>query len=161
MKRKYFYITTTLLFIILLLYSVDFKVNSKFFIKKQINKAFTKRKVGDCEGLNQYLLKNKSIKSNDTTWYLDSSTYRWKIKDDISIHCECEKLIPINITQFEIKDIEYTIGSDDAFVNIEITRNSGKGKKNINLVSYHLQRVNNIWKIRNENNEYMNYILNN
>ena len=89
------------------LFLLDIGINSKFFIKRDFNQAFEYRTSGDCVSFSNYFSRD-----ND----------KWKDT------CEKEKkhddATPIR--SFKIQSISHKLGSNRAFLQVELTRLSSK-----------------------------------
>ena len=125
--NKPFIIGIAVAFLVLVfasLFLIDIGINSKFFIEKDFKTAFEYLVTGDCKSFNNYLYKDG---------YED-----W-----------CEKLHDIDgakIKSFEIQNLSHKFGSDNAFLNVELTVVS-EGKEKTFIMNRQMQKVNFRWKI--------------
>ncbi|MCX6759000.1 MAG: hypothetical protein NT012_00295 [Candidatus Nealsonbacteria bacterium] len=130
---KYFVggiIVLVLVFVLLSSFVIDVGINSIFFIKRDFNQAFTYRATGDCDSFVNYL-------SRDTE--------KWKKT------CEEEKSHNAEpIRNFEIQNISHRFGSDRAFLQVELTRNTTEGKDYSYSVNYEMRKFGFDWKIDQE-----------
>ncbi len=109
------------------LFFVDIGINSKFFIKRDFNKAFQYRLTGDCDSFLVYV--NRDIE-------------KWKER------CEEEKSEDKEpIRRFKIQQISHKFFSGRAFLQIEVTRNI-LGKEDFTYsVNYEMVKSGLDWKI--------------
>ena len=115
-----------LLVVVFAIFSVDIGINGRYFIRRDVRKAFVYRITGDCESF---------------AWFTNKDTDKWKSD------CETENNQSYAIRDFEIKNIAYNSGSDKAFVHVELTRNDLKGRGVKYPASYVLKKIDGIWKI--------------
>jgi len=117
-------------FIFIGLFFIDIGINSKYFIKKNFNQAFQYRSTGDC---------------NSFADYLNRDTEDWRST------CEKEKTDKSSrpIRRFTIQNISHKIGSNRAFLQVELTRNI-EGKDYSYSVNYEMRKIGLIWKIDQE-----------
>lgn len=112
------------------LFAIDIGINSKYFIKKSFNSAFTARQAGDCE------LFIKSV---------NRDVDEWKNK------CEYEKQsINEPIRDFSIKTISYSFFSDRAFLQVDLTRNNTSQERKNYSINYEMRKIDFVWKIDQE-----------
>lgn len=131
-KFKKYLITLVLVLVFILIGSfvIDFGINSKFFIKRSFNQAFTYRATGDCDSFVNYL-------SRDTE--------KWKET------CEEEKSHSVEpIRNFQIQNVSYRFGSNRAFLQVELTRNTAEAKEYSYSVNYEMEKFGINWKINQE-----------
>lgn len=105
-------------------------INSKFFIKRDFNRAFQYRLAGDCDSFSNYI---------------NRDTQKWKER------CENEKLISgYPIRSFIIKQIAHNFLSDRAFLQVNIIRDNNTKEGYSNFVNYEMKRYGLKWKIDQE-----------
>lgn len=110
-----------------LLFTVDFGVNSKYFIKKTFNNAFNYRITWDCISFGKYFVED---------WW------KWATR------CDNERRVSW-INTFSIKKITHNFRSNTAFLQAELTRNWNKSPY---TASYELKRIDWRWLINNKAN---------
>jgi len=110
---------------------VDLGVNSKYFIKKDFNSAFNYRVTGDCVAFAKFI-------NNDID--------KWKSA------CEEEKSRQSEpIRYYKIQAISYSLGSDRAFLQVELKRNNNAGTSDVTYsAQYELKKTGFVWKIDQE-----------
>ena len=112
---------------------IDLGINSKFFIKRNFNQAFTYRVTGDCDAFANYF---------------SLGVEKWNER------CEEEKSRDKEpIRNFQIQNISHRFGSNRAFLQVELTRNvSGKEDYSYS-VNYEMKKFGFDWKINQEINK--------
>ncbi len=130
-KRLIIIVSALVLFFILIgSFVIDLGINSKFFIKKHFENAFTYRVTGDCDAFAKYL-------SRDI--------------DDWKKRCGEEKDNNLQeIRNFKIQNISYNFGSDRAFVQVELTSNKSDMAEYSYSVNYEMRKCGFTWKIDQE-----------
>ena len=128
--KKHFWIILSIViiigFILLFSFVLDVGINSKHFIKRDFNKAFHYRITGDCNAFLNYIYRD-----------IDN----WKET------CENQKYNPTKgIREFKIQNISHQILSDRAFLQVELTRLSGKEDVSYS-VNYEMRKDGFLWKI--------------
>ncbi len=106
------------------LFLIDIGINSKFFIKKDFETAFEYLLTRDCISFNNYL-----YSGGDENW--------------------CKGLHDIDgaqIKSFEIQNLSYKFGSNQAFLNIQITA-MAEGEEKIFMMNLQMKKVGLKWKI--------------
>ncbi len=150
MRKLIIYIIIFILIIIpIIWYNVDVKINSKIFIETTIKDAFDKRISGDLNGFIRNLVDTTNIAliiKNDT-----ANNKFEKYKKDLRFISWAEKEQKLKIIHYKIEKITYAPYSDKAFVLIQLRRFIGYETQTFN--TYTLVRINNIWKIKNLNND--------
>ncbi len=151
---------------------VDVGINSKYFIKRDLNRAYTYLIAGDCESYNNYLLykesyKNKELEKLKKAGYnldIDISNMSKEeaseqlkaymaektISGDQAVNILSEHLKYLNsckdsgIKEVKINKLIYKFFDDKAFVSIEII----KENKKIVLLNKKMVRSGLHWKIK-------------
>ncbi len=111
---------------IVFIFIIDIGINSKYHISKSFTDTFQKRMSGDCDSF-----KNKVFSVYQKDWY----NRCLKEKDR-------QNTVPIRF--FEIKEI--SVSNKNAFLLVELSRDSGDGKKVINyVVNYQMIKLRGKW----------------
>lgn len=157
MKKNLLILVLFILSFLILIFTVDFRINSKIFINRQIINAFDARVAGDEKKFLRFL--------NDSTypkmsWDDSHSRYLYvqEHKNDLRFLSIAERMVGAKIINYEILKLSYNIGDDTAFVLLKILREKSniKSIKEESFITYKLFRINNIWKIDYLNNEGVN-----
>lgn len=136
--RKWVILFMVLLIVLTFLFTffIDIGLNSKYFIKRDVNMMFTYRVTGDCDSFLNY------IYSRDDQWE------GWM---DI---CEKEKSNAVRpIEKFTIVNISHRFGSDKAFVQVLHTRSFNDMRTYTYSKKYELIKDGLTWKINQEGKE--------
>jgi hypothetical protein len=133
MKKTYLILIVCLIILLAIIFSflflIDIGINSKFFIKKDLNNAFNYLLSGDCASFSNY-------------------SYNKNSED------ACRSLInsaSANIKDFEIKNLSHKFGSKEAFLNVELTYIEN-GKDKTLMVNIKMKKDNLVWKILSKDN---------
>lgn len=131
-ESQIFVISVAILVLVLIFigsFLIDIGINSKYFIEKRFNQAFQYRVTGDCDSFANYIYRDVE---------------KWRST------CEREKANKDKpIRNFKIQNISHKLGSNRAFLQIELTRTIS-GKDYIYSVSYEMKKVGLKWKIDQE-----------
>lgn len=140
MKRQnklYIFGSIIVVLILIFLFFLDIGINSKFYIKKDFSHAFQYRMAGDCISFSNYIYQPEG------TWTENKN--RWIQR------CENEKSQKsYSIMKFKVTTITHQLGSDTAFLQAELTRNSENKNGYTYAASYTMKKNNLKWEIANE-----------